>query len=235
MIINKHPRPDQYNSSDKGVYRSLVAQTRVKSFPNRTDGARPHAAWKWKYMLKKMVIPGERITEEEEESEETDDASDTTSIGDTNSPDITSPASTRKALGEPSSSDMPITSPLHTRSYGKANKEEGYEVVYLSGYINGLAKKLHLLAAEFFADNTTVRKELVQLKQLTRFAVRRYKYGGSGIVSTIGSLLARYATKALLTTAANTALRGKLDSSQESRSTLHFVFSFRPIHPSVTC
>ena len=43
-ITNKHPLPDQYNN-DKEVNRSLVAQTRVKSFPNRTDGARPHATW----------------------------------------------------------------------------------------------------------------------------------------------------------------------------------------------
>ena len=45
----------------------------------------------------------------------------------------------------------------------------------LPGDINGLTKKWHLLAAEFFAGNTTVRKELVhvldallRLKQLTR-------------------------------------------------------------------
>ena len=30
-----------------------------------------------------------------------------------------------------------------------------------------------------------------------RFAVRRYEYGGTGIVNMIGSLLARYATKAM--------------------------------------
>ena len=29
LIIYKHPRPDQYNSNDKEVYRSFVAQTRV--------------------------------------------------------------------------------------------------------------------------------------------------------------------------------------------------------------
>ena len=47
--------------------------------------------------------------------------------------------------------------------------------MYLSGDINGPTKKLHLLAAEFFASNTTVRNELVHvldallgLKQLTR-------------------------------------------------------------------
>ena len=41
-----------------------------------------------------------------------------------------------------------------------------------------------------------------------RFAVRRYEYGGSGIVDTVGSLLARDAKKAMLATAANAALRG---------------------------
>ena len=47
--------------------------------------------------------------------------------------------------------------------------------MYLPGDINGLTKKLHLLAAEFFAGNNTVRNELVhvsdallRLKQLTR-------------------------------------------------------------------
>ena len=43
-----------------------------------------------------------------------------------------------------------------------------------------------------------------------RLAVRRYAYGGSGIVDTVGSLLARYATKAMLVTAAKVALRGSL-------------------------
>ena len=80
LITNKHPRPDQYNSNDNEVCRSLVAQSRVKSFPNTTDGARPYARWKWKYILKKMVIPGEWIAEEEG-SEDTDDT-DTASIGD---------------------------------------------------------------------------------------------------------------------------------------------------------
>ena len=47
--------------------------------------------------------------------------------------------------------------------------------MYLPGDINGHTKKLHLLAAEFFAGNTSVRNELVYvldallgLKQLTR-------------------------------------------------------------------
>ena len=47
--------------------------------------------------------------------------------------------------------------------------------MYLPGDINEHSKKLHLLPAEFFASNTTVRNELVyvldaflRLKQLTR-------------------------------------------------------------------
>ena len=79
----------------------------------------------------------------------------------------------------------PGSSPAHTRSYGKARKTKfrgafykgwkGEGVVFLPGDINGLAKKLQLLAAEFFAGNTTVRNELVHvldalltLKQFTR-------------------------------------------------------------------
>ena len=73
--------------------------------------------------------------------------------------------------------------PLHTRSYGKAKKTKKYReapytsygVVFLPEDIKGLAKKLHLFAAEFFAGNTAVRNELVhvldallRLKQLTR-------------------------------------------------------------------
>ena len=89
--------------------------------------------------------------------------------------------------------------------------------MYLPGDINGLARKLQLLAAEFFAGDTTVRNELVhvldallRLKQLTRkeythyrshssiimivykstrFAVRRYQYGGMQILISSHSLL----------------------------------------------
>ena len=100
-------------------------------------------------MLKKMVIPGERIVEEEG-SEDTDDT-DTGSIGD---------------IGE--SSDILSSDISSPRSYGKAKKTKdrehfykGYGVVYLPGDISGLIKKLHLLAAEFFASNTTVRNDLV--------------------------------------------------------------------------
>ena len=105
--------------------------------------ARPHATWKWEHMFRKMVIPGERIAEEgeSEDTDNTDIVPDTASIGDIGeSSDISSPG---------------ILSPVHTRSYGKAKKTKKdrepfykrYGVVYLPGDINGLAKKLHLLAA----------------------------------------------------------------------------------------
>ena len=79
------------------------------------------------YILRKMVIPGERITEKEEGSQGTDDAdsvSDTASIGDTEteSSDIASPANAHKALDEASSSSG--MSPTPARSHGKAKKEK---------------------------------------------------------------------------------------------------------------
>ena len=54
-----------------------------------------------------------------------------------------------------------------------------------------------------------------------RFAVRRYEYGGSGIVDMNGSLLARYATKAILNTAAKTAMRGTLNAAK--KAVPHFI------------
>ena len=54
LITKKHPRAGQWNSNDYQVYKSLVAHTKVKSFPNRAGASQPHATWKWKRMLKKM-------------------------------------------------------------------------------------------------------------------------------------------------------------------------------------
>ena len=48
-----------------------------------------------------------------------------------------------------------------------------------------------------------------------RFAVRRNQYGGSGIVSMIGSL-AWYATIAMLATAAKEALRSSLNAAKRA-------------------
>ena len=63
--------------------------------------------------------------------------------------------------------------------------------MYLPGDINGLARKFQLLAAEFFAGNTTVRNELVhvldallRLKQLTRKNVYEY-YSSPGRVDVL--------------------------------------------------
>ena len=52
--------------------------------------------------------------------------------------------------------------------------------------------------------------------KIRRFAMRRYGSGGSGIVDIIGSLLARYATKAMLTTAETTAMRGTLNATEKA-------------------
>ena len=48
------------------------------------------------------------------------------------------------------------------------------------------------------------------------FAMRRYRYVGSGRVDMIGSLLSRYATKAMLTTAGKTAMRGTLNAAKRA-------------------
>ena len=178
LIMLKHQRADQWNSHDYQAYKSLSAQTKVRLIPNSAGATRPHATWKYKHVLRKMVVPGDRITEESGDSEDTD----TASIGDTgessSSPSILSSDS---GILSP---DIP-PSPAHTSSHGKAKKTKdrepfykGYKgegVVYLPGDINGLAKKLQLLAAEFFAGTTTVRNEfvhvldgLLRLKQLTR-------------------------------------------------------------------
>ena len=182
LIVQKHLRPTQYNTNDYRAYYNLIAQTKVKSFP--AGAARPHATWKYKHMLKKMVMPGERIIVEEEFEDR--EGTDTASIG-----DISEPFDTDSIRGIDESSDSGIlspdmpSSPAHTRSHGKTKKTKDREhpyygwkgdgVVYLPGDINGLAEKLQLLVAEFFAGNTTVRDELVhvldallRLKQLTR-------------------------------------------------------------------
>ena len=122
-------------------------------------------------MLKKITLPGERIAEEK--FEDTDDSyrvSDTASIGDIGeSSDISSPniLPSDSVILSPGST---IPSPAYTRSYGKAKNtkdreplHKGYGVVYLPADISGFTKKLHLLAAEFFAANTAVRNELVHV------------------------------------------------------------------------
>ena len=60
LIVQKHPRPTQYDSNDYRVYKSLCAQIKVRTFPNQVGAARTHATWKYKHMLRRMVISGER-------------------------------------------------------------------------------------------------------------------------------------------------------------------------------
>ena len=207
------------------------------SFPR--GFTRPRATWKYKHMLKRMTVPGQSIPEEE--SEDTD-GTETDSMEDSS-----------ELAPVLMSSDCCIMSPgpstARTWFYGKARKTKDRGAFYKGwkGDINGLAKKLQLLAEEFFAGNTTARNEfvhvldaLLRLKQVTRkqytnitarLAVWLYtridvlqwggiRIGGSGIVSMIGSLLARYATKAMMTTAAKAALKGSLKAA--TRAVPHY-------------
>ena len=178
FITQKHPQVSQWPCCNYRTYKSLSAQTKVKSHPNPRGSIRLRATWKYKHMLKRMTVPGEGIPEEE--SEDTD-GTDTDSVGDISETAILSPV----IMSSDSGIMSPGQLPAHTRSHGKARKKKfrgafyksyiGEGVVYLPGDINGLARKLQLLAAEFLAGNTTVRNELVhvmgallRLKQVTR-------------------------------------------------------------------
>ena len=122
FIMQKHPGISQWPSRDYQAYKSLCKQTKVRLFPNSAGVARPHATWKYKHMLRKMIVPGEKIVEEEsEESEDTD----TASIG-----DLSSTISFRQSSSGPPSHDIPPPSPVHTRSYGKAKKTKDREPFY---------------------------------------------------------------------------------------------------------
>ena len=150
LIVQKHPRPNQWTSGDYHAYKYLSIQTKVGSHPNPRGVARPRSTWKYKHMLRKMIVPGDSIVDEESEDSEDSAAGEST---DSSSPPI-KPGLFTKSTSEP-------PSPAHTRSDGKARKTKDREafykgwkgdgVVYLPGDINGLAKKLQLLAAELGA------------------------------------------------------------------------------------
>ena len=92
LIMQKHPRPIQWTSSDYQAYKSISAQRKFISHPNSVCAARQHTTWKYKLMLRKIVVPEEKIVEEKsEDSEDTD----TASTGDSSV--ISSPSSTHKA------------------------------------------------------------------------------------------------------------------------------------------
>ena len=121
-------------------------------------------------MLRTFFIPGERIVDEEI-SGDTDDT-DTDSVSSASIGDI--------GESTPDSDILPSSRTRSAAGKGKKTKKETQQpydrgVVYLPGDIMGLAKKLHLLAADFFAGNTKLTDELVhvldallRLKQLTR-------------------------------------------------------------------
>ena len=131
FIMQKHPQVSKWPSRDYRTYKSLSAQTKVKSHLNPRGSSRPSATWKYKHMLKRMTVPGERIPEEA--SEDTD-GTDTDSMGDISE-------SSSVIMSSNSGILSPGPSLAHTRSYGKARRTKvrgafykGYKsegVVYL--------------------------------------------------------------------------------------------------------
>ena len=161
LIVQKHPRPNQWTSGDYQAYKYLSIQTKVRSHSNLRGVARPRSTWKYKHKHRKMIVPGESIKEESEDSEDS----------------VAHHLSNRDYLpNQPvNHHHLPILDLMgklerrRIEAFYKGWKGEG--VVYPPGDINGLTEKLQLLDAEFFAGNTTVRNELVhvllRLKQLT--------------------------------------------------------------------
>ena len=46
-MYKKH-RPQHYTSDDYSAYKAIVAQTRVRTYPNKgTGSARARSTWKW--------------------------------------------------------------------------------------------------------------------------------------------------------------------------------------------
>ena len=110
-IVQKQPLTNQWTSGDYQAYKYLSIQTNVRSHPNPRGVARPRSTWKYKHMLRKMIVLGESIVEEE--SEDSEDSVDGEST-DSSSPPI------KPGLFTKSTSELP--SPAHTRSYGKARR-----------------------------------------------------------------------------------------------------------------
>ena len=56
FIVQKHPQISQWPSRNYQAYKSLCQQIKVRSHPNSAGAARPHATWKYKHMLRKMIV-----------------------------------------------------------------------------------------------------------------------------------------------------------------------------------
>ena len=157
----KTQRSPHHTRDDYSVYKAIVAQTRVRAYPNkRTCSARPRSTAKWNHMFRSMALPGDSVEEDD------GDIEGVSSDGYRIPPDFV-PASDL--------SPSPFIGKTRKRRKTREAFYKGYGVVYLPGDIKGLTDKLHLLPAEFFVGNTTVRNKLVhvfgallRLKQLTR-------------------------------------------------------------------
>ena len=182
--------PTEYTGTDLENYAKLIAQTKAINNPGPNAVANPKSTCKYKNLLKDMGL----------------DMSDDTSTE-------TSP--------ERQDDDVLFT-PTRTSA--------GSGVVYLPGDISGLSNKLELLTAEFFAGKPCARcafevkkadkerihgnHEQIMIVYRSRYAVRKYIRGGAGIVSSLGAKVAKYATRAMLTSAAKSALKGTLKTDQ---------------------
>ena len=71
LIVQKKTRPNQWTSGDYQPYKYLSIQTKVRSHPNPRGVARPRSTWKYKHMLRKMIVRGVSVVEEESEDTET--------------------------------------------------------------------------------------------------------------------------------------------------------------------
>ena len=72
LILKKEPKNTQYSDIDLKVYKKLVTQTKVKSFPKVAGASKPQATWKWENILKTIVLPGESIPEGCEDIDDAD-------------------------------------------------------------------------------------------------------------------------------------------------------------------
>ena len=149
LIWLKHPRV--YTLGDMAEYVGLIGDTLAVKYTNPKGSSEPNRTWKYRHIFAAQHVPLEKVVEEKHEDSggygDSQDIETTSSGGDS-----TETASIGD-IGETADSGF---SPLSTRS-GKARKPKdrlpfykGWNcegVVYLPGDINGLAKKLQLLAS----------------------------------------------------------------------------------------
>ena len=135
------------SSETSSTQAKTKVQTKVTSTPNRAGTARPQATWKWKHMLKKMIIPGYRLAKEGY-----DDTEDT----DTDSVKSYLASILVKLILICYYRRNPLLAALLGRLKRRKRSEKLY--IKVTEYcifqeIKGVAKKSHLLSTESFAQS----------------------------------------------------------------------------------